>query len=615
LSIGPDKYQHMTDQQQIKDRPGSRRVTSLKALKPYVGRYKLQLGLIALFLTLAAAGTMSVPVAVGQVIDKGFMADDPDTINLWFWLLFGAATLMGVAGGLRFYWVSWLGQRIVTDLRRDVYAQVIRMEPEFFATTRTGEVLSRLNTDTTLVESLVGSSASVAVRNLLMLVGSSILLVVTAPSLAGIIGLMILLVALPVVFLGRWVRRLSRDAQDRVADFSAHGDETINAVPTVQAFGQEQREAETFAGQVEQAFDAQKRRIFATTVLIALVIVLTFGAITFVLWLGAHAVLDGRLSPGQLGQFVLYALLAAGSTASLSEVWGGVQRAAGAMERLAELLTATNSLPRAETPREFPAGPVGLAFSGVSFAYPSRPGERVLKQLDFVVKPGETVALVGPSGAGKSTIFQLILRFYDPDSGRVVIGGHDGGHDIRDYDPVDLRSSLGLVSQDVVLFSGTAAYNLRYGRPEAQDDQVRDAARLAQAHDFIHALPEGYDAFLGERGIRLSGGQRQRLAIARALIKTPSILLLDEATASLDAESERLVQQAIDEASRDRTVLVIAHRLATVRRADRILVIDRGELIEQGTHDELMRDSGLYRRLAQLQFPDEVAEPETADTL
>ena len=593
------------------DRAPSRNVRSLRALRPYIGRYRFQLALIGLFLVLAAAGTMAIPAAVGQVIDKGFMADDPDTINRWFWLLFGAATLMAVAGGMRFYWVSWLGQRIVTDLRRDVYARVIRMEPEFFATTRTGEVLSRLNTDTTLIESLIGSSASVAVRNLIMLIGSSILLVITAPSLAGVIGVMILLVFLPVAVLGRWVRRLSRSAQDRVADFSAHGDETINAVSTVQSFAQEEREASQFAGQVERAFDAQKQRIFATTVLIVLVIVMTFGSVTFVLWLGAHAVLDNRLTPGQLSQFVLYALLAAGSTASLSEVWGGVQRAAGATERLAELLTAQNQLQVTPDPAPFPEGPVGLAFRDLSFSYPSRPNEPVLHALSFSVEPGETVALVGPSGGGKSTVFKLIQRFYDPDAGQVLINGRD----IRDFDPVVLRAALGLVSQDITLFSGTAADNLRYGRPEAPVGEVEQAARLAQADEFIRSLPDGYDAFLGERGIRLSGGQRQRVAIARALIKAPSILLLDEATASLDAESERLVQQAIDEASRDRTVLVIAHRLATVRRADRILVIEQGRLVAEGTHDQLMRSSELYQRLASLQFPDEVTEPLAASTI
>ena len=601
----------MADSDSTQDRATSRNVVSLKALRPYLRRYRAQLALIALFLTLAAAGTMAIPAAVGQVIDKGFMADDPATINRWFWLLFGAASVMAIAGGLRFYWVSWLGQRIVTDLRRDVYGRVIRMEPEFFATTRTGEVLSRLNTDTTLVESLVGSSASVAVRNLIMLIGSSILLVVTAPSLAGVIGLLILLVFLPVAVLGRWVRRLSRDAQDRVADFSAHGDETINAVATVQSFAQEQREAERFAGQVEDAFVAQRRRIFATTVLIVLVILLTFGSVTFVLWLGAHAVLDNRLSPGQLSQFVLYALLAAGSTASLSEVWGGVQRAAGAMERLAELLTARNRLALASDPAPLPDGPVALAFDDVTFAYPSRPEEPVLRDLSFDVAPGETVALVGPSGGGKSTIFKLIQRFYDPDAGRVNINGRD----LRAFDPVALRSAIGLVSQDIALFSGSAADNVRYGRPDAALDEVERAARLAQAHDFIAALPERYDAFLGERGVRLSGGQRQRLAIARALITAPDLLLLDEATASLDAESERLVQQALEEASRDRTVLVIAHRLATVRRADRLLVIEHGRLVAQGSHDELMRGSELYRRLASLQFPDEVTEPAVANTI
>ncbi|MFU8877766.1 MAG: ABC transporter transmembrane domain-containing protein [Wenzhouxiangellaceae bacterium] len=595
----------------IQERKPSRDFTSLKALRPYLRSYRWQMAAIGLFLTLAAAGTIAIPAAVGQVIDKGFMADDPDTINLWFWLLFGAATLMAVAGGMRFYWVSWLGQRIVTDLRRDVYARVIRMEPEFFATTRTGEVLSRLNTDTTLVESLIGSAASVAIRNLLMLIASTAMLVVTAPSLAGVIGGMILLIFLPVALLGRWVRRLSRDAQDRVADFSAHGDETINAVATVQAFAQEAREALKFTGQVERAFDAQKQRIFATTILIVLVIVLTFGAVTFVLWLGAHAVLDNRLTPGQLSQFVLYALLAAGSTASLSEVWGGVQRAAGAMERLAELLTATRQLELAKTPRPMPEGSLDLEFDSVEFAYPARPDEPVLRGLSFRIEPGETVALVGPSGAGKSTIFQLILRFYDPDSGSVRIGGHD----LRDYEPTELRDRLGVVAQDIVLFSGSAAENIRYGRPEAEERDMTLASRLAHAHEFIQALPEGYATFLGERGVRLSGGQRQRLAIARALLKTPGILLLDEATASLDAESEQLVQQAIDDASRERTVLVIAHRLATVRGADRILVIENGELVAQGTHDRLIRESGLYQRLARLQFPDESMEPAEAATI
>lgn len=592
----------MTSNAEQRERAKSRNVVSLRALRPYLGRYRLQIGLIGLFLTLATTGTIAIPAAVGQVIDRGFMAEDPDTINLWFWLLFAAASVMAVAGGMRFYWVSWLGQRIVTDLRRDVFDRVIRMEPEFFATTRTGEVLSRLNTDTTLIESLIGSSASVAVRNLLMLIASAIMLVVTAPSLAGVIGLMIVLIFLPVAVLGRWVRRLSRDAQDRVADFSAHGDETINAAATVQAFAQEQRESNTFAGQVERAFLSQKQRIVATTILIVLVILLTFGAVTFVLWLGAHAVLDNRLTPGQLSQFVLYALLAAGSTASLSEVWGGVQRAAGAMERLAELLNATQILAPPSEPQPVPGGALSLKFDKVGFRYPSRPDVQVLDAIDFEVRPGETVALVGPSGAGKSTIFQLILRFYDPDEGSVRLGGRD----LRDMNPGELRSVLGLVAQDVVLFSGSAADNIRYGLPEAPNTDVEQAARLAHAHEFIDALPEGYEAFLGERGIRLSGGQRQRLAIARALLKKPRLLLLDEATASLDAESERLVQEAIDEASRDRTVLVIAHRLATVRRADRILVIEGGRVVGEGPHDELMKSSPRYQRLARLQFPDEV---------
>lgn len=587
-------------------RDSSRNIQSLAALKPLILRYRLQISLAAIFLLIAAAGALAVPAAVGQVIDRGFLADDIATIDRWFWLLFIAATVMAVSGGLRFYWVSWLGQRIVTDLRRDVYQRVIGLGPDFFATTRTGEVLSRLNTDTTLVESLIGSSASVAIRNLLMLVASAVMLAVTAPSLAGVIGLMIVFVFLPVAILGRWVRRLSRTAQDRVADFSAHGDETINAVATVQTFAQERREAGYFSRLVESAFQAQRRRIFATTVLIVLVIVMTFGSVTFVLWLGARAVLEGGLTPGQLSQFVLYALIAAGSTASLSEVWGDVQRAAGAMERLAELLGAESSLKLADPVSPLPAGPVRVEFDAVTFAYPSSPEVEVLKQLSFSIEAGQTIALVGPSGAGKSTVFQLLLRFFDPTQGAIRISGQD----LRSLDPRELRAALGVVPQDVLLFSGSAEDNIRYGVPEAGFEQIQHAAEAAQAAEFIDQMPDRYDTFLGEKGIRLSGGQRQRLAIARALIKQPRLLLLDEATASLDAESERLVQQAIDVASRDRSVLIIAHRLATVRRADRILVMDRGRLVAEGTHESLMRDSTLYARLARLQFADEINRPE-----
>lgn len=581
-------------------RPPARRIRSLRVLLPMLTPYRPQILLAAAFLVLAAAGALAIPIAVGQVIDRGFLAESAATINRWFWLLFAAAALMAVAGGLRYYWVSWLGQRIVADLREAVYARVMQLGPEFFSRTRTGEVLSRLNTDTTLVDSLIGSSASIAVRNGLMLIASAVLLVVTAPELAGIIGLLIAFILLPVAALGRWVRRLSRAAQDRIADMSAHGDETINAIATVQAFAQEERETRRFRSRVEEAFKAGRLRIRASTVLIVVVILMTFGAVTFVLWLGARAVLDGSLSPGQLSQFVLYAIIAAGSTASLSEVWGDVQRAAGAMERLAELLRVVPEIRAPASPRRLPGGPLSVRFEGVRFAYPSRPGLAVLKDLDFTVEAGETVALVGPSGAGKTTVFQLILRFYDPDRGVVRIGSED----LRGLDLHSLRESLGVVPQDVCVFSGSAADNIRYGLPEAPSGDVVRAARAAHAAEFIDRFPEGYETFLGERGTRLSGGQRQRIAIARALIKQPRLLLLDEATASLDAESEQLVQQALDVASRDRTVLVIAHRLATVRRANRILVLESGRLVAEGSHERLLQESSLYARLARLQFLD-----------
>lgn len=586
-------------------RPAGRNLNSLKALKPFIGRYRLQICLAGLFLLVSAAGALAVPMAVGQVIDRGFMAEDIAHINRWFWFLFGAAVVMAVGGGLRFYWVSWLGQRVVADVRMAVYQRVLSMSPEFFARTRTGEVLSRLNTDTTLVETLVGSTVSFGIRNLLMLSASSIALVLTAPSLAGVIALLIVLMILPVLVLGRWVRRLSRDAQDRIADISALGDESINAVQTVQAFAQEGRECARFDATVEAALGAAQRRILASTVLIVLVILLTFGAITFVLWLGARAVLTGVMSPGQLGQFVIYAAIAAGSTASLSEIWSQLQRAAGAMERLAELLSIEPEIRSPVQPEPFPSGPLELQVRDLRFAYPARPGVEVLKGLNFRVRAGETVAVVGHSGAGKSTLFQLLLRFYDPVSGAIEINGVD----LRRLDLSTLRLNLGLVPQDVVVFSGSARENITYGRPDAASELVDAATRSAHAHEFIQAWPEGYDTFLGEKGVQLSGGQRQRIAIARALVKQPALLLLDEATASLDAESERLVQNALDEARQDRTVLVIAHRLATVRRADRILVMDQGQIIAEGTHEQLMAEHGLYARLARLQFLD----PSTAE--
>ncbi|WP_376689908.1 ABC transporter transmembrane domain-containing protein [Wenzhouxiangella sp. EGI_FJ10409] len=595
----------MSDSEAIQ-RPASRSLGSLRALRPYIARYRLQIGLALLFLVISAAGALSIPAAVGQVIDRGFMAEDIANINRWFWLLFAAAAMMAVGGGLRFYWVSWLGQRVVADIRQAVYGRVLSMSPEFFGTTRTGEVLSRLNTDTTLVETLVGSTVSFGVRNLLMLAASSIALAVTAPSLAGVIALLIVLIIVPVVLLGRWVRRLSRSAQDRVADFSARGDETINAVQTVQTFAQEARERARFDESVESAFVAARDRIRASTLLIVLVIMMTFGAITFVLWLGARSVLSGEMTPGQLGQFVLYAAIAAGSTASLSEIWSQLQRAAGAMERLAELLEAHPTIISPENPCGLPEGPLAVAFEDVAFAYPSRPDEPVLRGLSFDVRAGETVAIVGPSGAGKSTLFQLLLRFYDTDTGRVSLGGID----VRNLDLCELRQRLGVVPQDVVMFSGSAADNIAYGQPDASPGQVERAAHSAHADEFVERWPERYDTFLGERGIRLSGGQRQRIAIARALIKQPPLLLLDEATASLDAESERLVQEALNDISNDRTVLVIAHRLATVRRADRIVVLDRGSVVAQGSHDTLVAESPLYARLARLQFlADEGTEP------
>lgn len=579
----------------------SKKLGQLSALVPFLKPYRLQIILAGLFLVVSASGALAIPAAIGQVIDQGFMADDLANINRWFWLLFLAAAVMAVGGGLRFYWVSWLGQRVVADIRKALYGRILGLSPEFFAQTRTGEVLSRLNTDTTLVETLVGSTVSFGIRNAVMLLASSVALAITAPKLALMIAGLIVLMIVPVAFIGRWVRRLSRDAQDRIADISAVGDESINAIQTVQAFAQEDRERSRFAGIVEAAVQAAKRRIGASTLMIVLVILMTFGVITFVLWLGARAVLTETMSPGQLGQFVLYAAIAAGSTASLSEIWSQLQRAAGATERLAELLTLEPSIVTPEDPVSLPASPLSIRFERVSFSYPSRPTERVLDDLSFEIAAGQTVAIVGPSGAGKSTILQLLLRFYDPDHGQINVGGVP----LQRVDLGALRRAIGYVPQDVAVFSGSVAHNVGYGVADAQAEAIEAAAQLAHAQDFIENWSEGYETELGERGLRLSGGQRQRIAIARALIKSPQLLLLDEATASLDASSEQLVQSALENLRADHTVVVIAHRLATVRRADQIFVMDGGRLIAQGRHDELIASNALYARLARLQFLDD----------
>jgi ATP-binding cassette subfamily B protein len=576
------------------------KVTDLTALTPFLTPYRLQIGLAGLFLVISTSGALAIPAAIGQVIDQGFMAENLANINRWFWLLFLAACVMAVGGGLRFYWVSWLGQRVVADIRKAVYGRILDLSPEFFATTRTGEVLSRLNTDTTLVETLVGSTVSFAIRNAVMLVASSIALAVTAPKLALVIAGLIVLMIVPVSLFGRWVRRLSRDSQDRIADISAVGDESINAIQTVQAFAQEDRERGRFGQIVEAAVAAAKWRIGASTLMIVFVILMTFGVITFVLWLGARAVLTEAMTPGQLGQFVLYAAIAAGSTASLSEIWTQIQRAAGATERLAELLSLQPTIVSPQAPLSLPQGPLSVRLKGVGFSYPSRPDEQVIEGLDLEIAPGQTVAIVGPSGAGKSTLLQLLLRFYDPSDGVIEMGGVPIGA----LELAQLRCAIGYVPQDVAVFSGSVDHNIRYGQPLADGDQVQRASAMAHAQEFIERWEAGFDTELGERGVRLSGGQRQRIAIARALIKAPQLLLLDEATASLDAQSEQLVQRALESISRNHTVIVIAHRLATVRRADRIVVMDEGKIVAQGRHEELLEANPLYANLARLQFLD-----------
>ncbi|WP_423708535.1 ABC transporter transmembrane domain-containing protein [Undibacterium sp. WLX3042] len=582
-------------------------LSTLKGLLPFLLPYRRQFILAGIALLVAAGATLAIPAAFRQMIDLGFAHNGQGNIehvDLTFLALFGVACVLGIATAARFYMVSWLGERVTADIRNAVYSHVVTQSPQFFETTQTGEVLSRLTTDTSLIQTVVGTSISMALRNVLLFIGGLVMLFITSIKLSSIIIVMLALVVLPIILFGRRVRKLSRDSQDKIADASAIAGEILNAMPTVQAFTHEHIEARRFADSVENAFGTAMRRIRARSLLTMMAILLVFGAIVFVLWLGARAVMDGTMSGGELGQFILYASIVAGALGALSEVMGDAQRAAGATERLLELMEVQSPIQNPARPLQLPqrtvkqAGGASLSIRDIRFHYPSRPDTASIAGVTLDIPAGQTIAVVGSSGAGKTTLFQLLLRFYDPQSGEIQLDGVN----IRDLDLHTLRNAIGVVPQETIIFSANAMDNIRYGRADASDAEVIAAAKMAAAHEFIEKLPEGYQSFLGERGVRLSGGQRQRIAIARALLKNPPLLLLDEATSALDAESERLVQGALEVAMQDRTTLIIAHRLATVQRADKIIVMEHGRIVETGTHASLVAQGGVYAKLAALQF-------------
>ncbi len=584
------------------DRREKRRdIRPLARLLPYALNHKGHLAFAGFWLLMSTAASLGLTAAARGAIDHGF-ADDGARLNLWFLLLGAVALFLGVATAVRYFYVTKTGERVVADLRKGLFDRVLSLDPAFYARMRTGEVLSRLTTDIALVETLMTTSISYAVRNFLTLVGGTILLFVVSPKLTGLVLLVVPLLLGPLFLFGRQVRKLTVATQDRFAHAVGFAGESVDAIETVQAFGRVRSAAARFGEAVEAAFAASLVRMRARALMTAMIIVVMFGGVTLVLWLGAMDVIAGRMSPGALLQFVLLSVFAAGAVGALGESWGDVQKAAGAMERIDELMRSQTAIAAPAQPKPLPVPPVGeVSMSGVHFSYPGRPDLPALKGFSLTVRPGETVALVGPSGAGKSTVFRLLLRFYDPQSGVVSVDGVD----VREAEPAEVRGRFAWVSQEAPLFSGSSTENIRFGRETATDEEVRAAAAEAQALGFIEALPESFDTPLGERGKSLSGGQRQRLAIARALVRDAPILLLDEATSALDAENERLVQTALDQAMEARTTLVIAHRLATVLRADRIVVMEDGRVAEEGTHAALMAAGGLYARLARLQFRDD----------
>ncbi len=586
--------------------PRVARLRPLRALLPVLVRYRAQIAIALLFLVLAAASTLALPYAVRLLVDGGLALPSTDVggrlaaIREHFLLLFGVAVALGTFTAARFYMVTWIGERVTTDLRQAVYAHVLQQSPQFFETLKTGEVLSRLTTDTTVIQNAVGSSISMGLRNSVLFVGGLAMLIATSPRLMLTVAGIIVAVVLPAVLIGRRVRKLSRASQDRIADTSGIAGEILNAIPVVQSFTQEAAETARFSVANEQAFATSIRRTGLRSMLTAFIIIGVFGSLLWGLYGGVQAVMAGRITAGQLSQTALYIAVVASSVAVLAEVWGELLRAAGATERLMELLEARSAVADPAAPKSLPPASGGLRveFDAVRFTYPSRPQHPVLDGLTLAIDPGQTVALVGPSGAGKTTIFQLLQRFYDIDAGRLTVDGIE----LRALRLADLRARIAVVPQEPVIFSGTVLENIRYGRADASDDEALAAARAAFVDEFVRKLPDGYATFVGERGLRLSGGQRQRVAIARAMLKNAPLLLLDEATSALDAESERAVQAALQVAMQGRTTIVIAHRLATVQRVDRIFVLDHGRIVDAGTHAQLSGRGGLYARLAALQF-------------